>query len=88
MANDGKPDTNGSQFMVTLGACPEFDGKNLVFGWLTKGMRILDKLEASAAEGGGVGLKRKITIRDCGEVGKEGGGAAAMVEEKRARRTE
>ena len=46
MANDGKKDTNGSQFMITLGACPELDGQNVVFGWLTNptGMKLLEKL--------------------------------------------
>ncbi|KAK4198479.1 cyclophilin-like domain-containing protein [Triangularia verruculosa] len=32
MANEGKPDTNGSQFFFTLGKAEELNGKNTVFG--------------------------------------------------------
>jgi peptidyl-prolyl cis-trans isomerase SDCCAG10 len=32
MANDGTPDSNGSQFFVTLGNTPELQGKNTLFG--------------------------------------------------------
>ena len=32
MANESKPDTNGSQFFFTLDKAPELDGKNTMFG--------------------------------------------------------
>ncbi|KAL1303952.1 hypothetical protein AAFC00_000402 [Neodothiora populina] len=44
MANKG-PDTNGSQFFVTLDKAPHLDGKNTVFGRLIEGWSTLDKIE-------------------------------------------
>ena len=46
MANAG-PNTNGSQFfLVTTQAAPWLDGKHTVFGQVTDGLDVLDKLEA------------------------------------------
>lgn len=41
MANAGSPNTNGSQFFITLGPRPEFDDKYTVIGEVIQGMNII-----------------------------------------------
>jgi peptidyl-prolyl cis-trans isomerase A (cyclophilin A) len=51
MANAG-PNTNGSQFFVTVAATPWLTGKHTIFGEVTEGMDVIEKISTAETDRG------------------------------------
>ena len=66
MANAG-PNTNGSQFFICFIKTPHLDGKHVVFGQVTDGIEILDKIEEVGSTPSGR-TSKEVKIADCGEL--------------------
>ena len=65
MANTG-PDSNGSQFFLTLGrqSIDQLDGRSVVFGHIVGGMDLLQRLEKLGSTSGRT--RTPVTIVNCG----------------------
>lgn len=61
--NSGK-NSNSSQFFFTFQACPQCDGKHVVFGHIVSGWDVLTAMEALGSSSGDP--TSSITITDCG----------------------
>lgn len=48
---DGQPNTNGSQFFVTLKSTPWLDGKHTIFGRIYSGMGVVQRMGMVATDG-------------------------------------
>ena len=65
MANAGE-NTNGSQFFICTDKTPWLDGKHVVFGSVTGGMDVVDKMEAVGSQSGKT--SKDVIIADSGEL--------------------
>ena len=65
MANCG-PNTNASQFFLCFKPSHHLDGKHVVFGVVTEGFDVLDKLEARGTASGEP--KVECIISNCGKI--------------------
>ena len=65
MANSG-PDSNKSQFFVTLGDCTWLDGKHVVFGRVIEGMDLVSTIESKGSRSGKTSAT--VAIADSGEL--------------------
>ena len=69
MANAG-PNTNGSQFFLTVAATPHLDGKHVVFGQVVEGADVVKKIERVGSGSGRTSAK--VLIAECGELKTKG----------------
>ena len=62
MANAG-PNTNGSQFFITVAETPWLDGKHVVFGKVVEGMDVVKKMEDQGSRSGQT--RTDVTLAGC-----------------------
>ena len=65
MANSG-PNSNISQFFITLAPMPWLDNKHVVFGRVIDGFNFVKQLERYGSASGKT--SKKVTIEDCGQL--------------------
>ncbi|CAK9112530.1 Peptidyl-prolyl cis-trans isomerase CYP19-2 (PPIase CYP19-2) (Cyclophilin of 19 kDa 2) (Cyclophilin-2) (Rotamase cyclophilin-6), partial [Durusdinium trenchii] len=65
MVNAG-PNTNGSQFFISLARLPELDNTHVVFGYLVEGAQVLHEIERCGTPSGKP--SKDVVISHCGTI--------------------
>lgn len=66
LANTGLPNSNNSQFFITLAPCPHLDGKNVVFGCVRSGLGVAKEVSRVQSENDKPLVK--CVINNCGQL--------------------
>ena len=68
MARSQHPDSAGSQFFIVVAPAPNLDGKYTVFGQVTKGMDVADKIVEQKRDARDMPIDRiEMTVRIVGK---------------------
>merc|ERR1712200_365909 len=59
------PNTNGSQFYVTMRTSRWLDGRNVIFGKVLEGMDVLEQIQLEETDSKNA-PHRQIHVKDCG----------------------
>ena len=57
---------NGSQFFICTVDTPWLDGRHVVFGKVTDGLGVIDKIESVGSQSGKTA--QTVVIKDCGQL--------------------
>ena len=57
---------NGSQFFICTVDTPWLDGKHVVFGKVTDGLDVIDKIESVGSQSGKTA--QTVVVKDCGQL--------------------
>ena len=65
MANEDRPNSNGSKFLIMRSRAPWMDGNHVVFGKVLRGMEVVRMIDRQSVDHLKAPLKR-VNITDCG----------------------